>query len=128
VVEDDVYDEPEAGVVEPLNHLPELKHARCAVRVGRVAAVRHDVVERVVAPVEGVCVAHRADGRLLLVGIGRIAREVSGWCQPRRLVFVDRRDVEGREDVDVRKPRLGERREVEHPVRSRLREGLERPA
>ena len=72
VVVDDVHDDLEPGLVEPLDHRPVLADTRNAVGVARVAALRDSVVPRIVAPVESVHVPDRRDRRLLCVRIR--------WC------------------------------------------------
>ena len=58
VVVDDVQDDAQADRVERAHHLPEL--LRAVRRIARVGALGRRVVQRVVAPVEAVAVAHLA--------------------------------------------------------------------
>ncbi len=77
-----------------------------AVRVGGVAALGHGVVERVVAPVEAVRVAHRGHRGLLLLAspAGTTPGRPAGCCLL-GAVLVDGGDVERRQQVHVRHAR-----------------------
>ena len=127
VVVDDVDHDPQSLAGEGLHHLAELADAGRPVGVGGVAALRHRVVPRVVAPVEGVLVGDRGDRRLLLVGVGGEAGQVPHRGLPPGLVLVDGGDVERRQQVDVGQAGAGERGEVLHAVGVGLGERLERP-
>ena len=129
VVVDHVHDHAQAALVERLHHLAEFENARGAVGIGRVAALGHVVVQRVVAPVEGIAVRRRRDQRLLLGGIGWQGRErVERGRLPRGLVFVGGGEVERRQQVHVRDAGQSQGRQVLHAIRALLRERRERAA
>ena len=118
VVVDHVQHHPQAGAVEPGDHLPELGAARGAVRVDGVAALRDGVVQRVVAPVVAVGVGDRRDARLLPVGVRRQRRQVAGGLALVGPPLGDGREVEHRQQVQVgRARRRPSARQVLHPGR-----------
>ncbi len=154
MVVDHVHDRAEAQVGQALDHLAELEDALLALRFGRVAALGHAVVERVIAPVEAIEVAHPLDDLLLLLARAIRGRQlveqrpdllaVVGRAQARggrigRAQLLDvvveldavlaalanRRDVEGRQQVHVRQACLLQLLQVVAAVRARFGEGRE---
>jgi hypothetical protein len=74
VVIDHVDGQPQPHLVQRLHHLAELHDALRAVGIGAVAALRHGVVPRVIAPVEGIQIDGLLQQRLLLLRIRRHRR------------------------------------------------------
>ena len=151
VVVHHVHDDAQAHFVQGLVHGAHLQDAGGAGRIGGVAALRHVVEHRVVAPVEAVDVrqhvhdlARRRRGRVqslqfldnargvahvagaeFLVGVVQAAQLVDGVAQVhlRRRIFVDGADVEGRQHMEVREAGVRQRFEVGHRRRAVRGEG-----
>ncbi len=117
VVIDHVGHDAQAQRVDVQHHLAVLTDASRAVGVGAVAAFGHVVVQGVVAPVEGVQVAHLGDDGLLSVRFGRQSGQGGrvGFGALVR-VLVDRGDVERGQQVQMGDARLGQGRQVGRPV------------
>ncbi len=123
VVVDDVHDDPEAVLVEGLDHPAELDRTGRAVRVGGVRALRDRVVVRVVAPVVGVLRGDLRHALLLLVGVGRVGGQIAVGSRLVGLLLRDGGDVEGGQQVHVRRAGLRQLPQVPGAVAVPVREG-----
>ncbi|ESU50210.1 hypothetical protein P376_1812 [Streptomyces sp. HCCB10043] len=123
VVVDDVHDRAQSGLVEALDHLPELDRALGAVRVGGVGALGDGVVERVVAPVEAVLGGGLAHALLLLLGVGCGGGQVAVGRRLVLLLLRDGPDVEDGQQVDVARAGVGELLQVPHALGAGVGEG-----
>ena len=124
MVVDHIHDHPQPHRVERLHHLAELHDPGRPVGVRGVGAFGGVVVIGIIAPIEGVLVRHGSHRRLLFcrIGSGR-QRDVRFNALGR--VFVDRRDVEDRQQMQVAEASLGQRLQVVDAVAVGQREGLE---
>ena len=153
VVVDDVHHHAQAQAVQRLVHGAHFSDARRPGWISGVAAFRHVVEHRVVAPVEAVQVGYGGNdaacfvggrveglellqdrggvadvaGAELLVGVVQAAQLEDRAVQVHllRRVFVDRTDVEGGQHVEVGKACLGQRFQVVHRRRIGGCEGKE---
>ena len=82
----------------------------------RVRALRGEVVQRVIAPVEAVALTHLADAPLLLLRVGREVVQ-RPWVELPRTILLDRGDVVAGQQVHGRQAGLGQPPQVAHAVR-----------
>lgn len=64
-----IQNHPEAHTMQCLHHLPELQDSLPSIRIAGVAAFRDPIMDRIIAPVEGVLIRHRQDSTLLLLTV-----------------------------------------------------------
>lgn len=72
-----IQNDSQSCLVQALHHLPELIDPRPTVRVAGIAAFRHSIVHRIVAPVEGVLICHCQNAFLLLLAVWAKASQVT---------------------------------------------------
>ena len=94
VVEDDVLNDAQPGVVKSLDHHAVFAHA--VVGIDGVAAFGRHVVDGVIAPVVGGTRLAGGDGGLLLRAVRRILREIAGMIQVDLFSFTLAKWKEGR--------------------------------
>ena len=99
VVEHLVEHDLQAVLVQGPYHGAELGHPGAAIGVHRIGPFRRREVERVVPPVETVLVPDRLDARLLVRRGRSEGGQVAGRHGLEGAVFLDRGDVEGRQQV-----------------------------